>query len=273
MAESKPQFANFGQAFCAYYRVKPAKYGRAVLWRSLPWSRRLLALPILAFNRTFFATDLDIIRNLEASQSAEEFSLQLDELYAVNRIERNIRRGFLGIRASGSKLMNLWKTVEPYVAPPNDLTGTVASPLAVARSPGPAQATARLSPAIARRVGRAPSSASSESPEFVDYGDTGRAPASEASGLILRRIQRACDEVVSGTPVEEAVSRSGLDNVPQFLRLLAENATSKPSFRWLHEQLSQAERNRQIAAENAELKRTLNQQSIELARLRETHHR
>ena len=92
MAESKPQFANFKDAFCAYYRVPAEKYGRAVLWRSLPFTRRILAVPILWFNQTFFATDLDIIRSLGPIQSSENFSLQLDELHAVNRLERNLRR-------------------------------------------------------------------------------------------------------------------------------------------------------------------------------------
>lgn len=276
MADTKPQFANFKEAFCAYYRIRPEKYGRAVLWRSLPWTRRVLAAPILIFNRTFFATDLDIIRSLAPIRSAEEFAWQLDELHAVNRLERNIRRGFLGIRASGGRLMNLWKTVEPYVNQTAGADGnsTAAAGSSVSRPltdvvPGFSSGDgARTSPAIARRVGRTATVTLEESGEAGGMRGLGVADVGESSALILRRLRRACDDTVRGIPMEEAVLRSGLESVPQFRRLLEVNAASHPGFRWLHDHLRLGEMRRQLEAENAGLKKMLADQAAELARLR-----
>lgn len=273
MAETKPQFANFKEAFCAYYRVRPEKFANTVLWRSLPWSRRLLAVPILTFNRTFFATDLDIIRNLESIQSAEEFSLQLDELYAVNRIERSIRRGFLGIRASGSRLMNLWKTVEPYVTPPVALSPM---PRVAARAPASSPflaGSARTSPAIARRVGRMTSAPAEVSGETVARVGLGVVDAIETSPEMLDRLQRAFENTVRGIPLEEAVSTTGLDSVAHFRRLLEVNAAANPGFRWLHEQLQQGEMRREMEGKIVALKKKLEEQTVELARLRGNHRR
>lgn len=280
MAESKPQFANFGEAFCAYYRVRPEKYERAVLWRALPWSRRLLAVPILVFNRTFFATDLDIIRNLKPIQSVEEFSLQLDELYAVNRVERNIRRGFFGIRASGSRLMHLWKLVEPYVnspkvtaVHPRSIAAQSKGGLRVSAEPSaegtPPVERVRASGAAARRVGRPGGDTSNGTRSPSSERERSTPDVLETSPLVLRRLHRACNETVSGLPLEQAVSNSGLEDVPQFLRLLSLNAASNPSFGWLLEQLRHSEIRRQLETENARLQAELAENRTELARLRE----
>ncbi len=288
MADQKPQFSNFKDAYCAYYRVTPEKYGESVLWRSLPLTRRLLALPILAFNRTFFATDLDIIRSLGPMQSSENFSLQLDELHAVNRLERNLRRGILGIRASGSRLMDLWKVVEPYVTPPPEpvfsrvpgqaevvgvgrsleaVGRTAAAPLS-SQAPAP---VARLSPAAVRNVGR---NVNRENPSHLSSSPASApaAPlpvdAADISAMVIRRLKRACDDTVLGVPVDDAVLNAGLDSVPQFMRLLEINGATHPAFKWLHLQLSNAERLRDLQDENAGLKAVLAEQMVQLARLR-----
>lgn len=281
MGENKAQFANFKDAFCAYYRIPPEKYARAVLWRALPFSRRLLALPILAFNSTFFATDLDIIRSLGAMQSSENFSLQLDELHAVNRLERNIRRGIFGIRASGSKLMGLWKTVEPFVIPPAvPVFIPVTNSPEMAMSSGPRRSSdageaplpvinnsPRMSPAAARSVSR------SSSPLDVNLrAEPGVATAvidaADMSAVVIRRLKRACDDTVLGVPVEEAVINAGLNSVGQFMRLLESNSAAYPSFRWLLQQLRNAELLRDLESENAGLKAVLAEQTVELARVR-----
>jgi len=277
MSESKPQFANFREAFCAYYRVSPEKYSRAVLWRSLPVSRRPLAAPILAFNRTFFATDLDIIRSLGAMTSEEQFSLQLDELYAVNRLERNIRRGFLGIRASGTRLMSLWKTVAPYVAPtavvPSGRADEVrggATPAGDRRSPDGAVVPEyiRTSPAIMRRVGRPSGPATREGEESRADVGWGAGDAIEGSAVVLRRLKRACDDISLGLSPAEAVTKAGLDDVQQLERLLAVNAAKNPSFGWMLGHLRLAEQLRQAEAELARHKLLVTEQAVELARWR-----
>ena len=268
MAESKPQFANFREAFCAYYRVTPEQYARAVLRRSLPVSRRVLAWPILAFNRTFFATDLDIIRSLGAAYSEEQFALQLDELYAVNRLERNIRRGFLGIRASGSRLMNLWKTVAPYVAPraaAPETTGNGGRSADDSRRTNggaPVEYT-RASPAILRRVGRP------NGTEGAGAGGVAGEQAADAmysSAVLLRRLKRACDDIALGVTPTEAVSKAGLENLAQLERLLEANSATNPSFQWMLGHLRQSEQLRVANEEVARLKVLLAEQAVELAR-------
>lgn len=275
MAQSKPQFANFREAFCAYYRVAPEQYGRAALWRSLPFSRRLLAWPILAFNPHFFATDLDIIRSLGALTSEEQFSLQLDELHTVNRLERNIRRGVLGIRASGTRLMQLWRTVAPYVDPTlppgptpdreRDEGGTTPG----AASPGP---YVRHSPAIVRRVGRNPTAEASDpmgSPgAWGAQTPGGVGDAAASSSVLLRRLKRACDDICLGQPPAEAVARAGLDDVGQLRRLLEVNGASNPAFRWMLGQLQQGDRVAALESELAQVKRLLAEQAVELDRWR-----
>lgn len=281
MADQKPQFSNFKDAYCAYYRVTPEKYAQSVLWRSLPLTRRLLALPILAFNQTFFATDLDIIRSLGPMQSSENFSLQLDELHAVNRLERNLRRGILGIRASGSRLMDLWKVVEPYVTPPPEpVFSRVPGPtgaVGVVRTMEPAEMTAtapvstpaaRLSPAAVRNVGRNVNRETPSQPRTNALSAPVAVDAADVSGMVIRRLKRACDDTVLGVPVDEAVLSAGLDSVPQFMRLLEINGATHPAFKWLHLQLSNAERLRDMQDENAGLKAVLAEQTVQLARLR-----
>ena len=274
MAETKPQFANFKDAFCAYYRVPEEKYGRAVLWRALPFTRRLLAMPILWFNHMFFATDLDIIRSLGPIQSSENFSLQLDELHAVNRLERNLRRGFLGIRASGSRLMALWKTVEPYVTPPDrSLPPQTRRPSESPGSrpptePAPPNGSQRPSPGAFRAGAWGGAEPLPATDVAIPLPVNAPADPLDVSALVVRRLKRACDDLVSGIPLPEAVANAGLDSVPQFLRLLDANSSTQPNFRWLREQIHNADRLQQLEDENNGLKSVLAEQTVELARIR-----
>ena len=61
MSDPVAQFRNFQEAFCAYHRCSPKVYARKALFMGIPFTRRLLAIPIYVFNRAFFAIDMGII--------------------------------------------------------------------------------------------------------------------------------------------------------------------------------------------------------------------
>jgi len=178
MAVVKPEFSNFKEAFCAYHRCAVESYPRKALFYAIPFSRRLLALPIYLFNRTFFAIDFGIIETLGGARSEEEFSSMLDELASTSRLERSIRRGILGIRISGSRLMEAWEAVAPYVRVPE-----------VVSEHGKVTPQARLERPLSWET------AVRDAP----------LPA-----VVSRRLHRAATDVATGKPVESAARDAGL---------------------------------------------------------------
>ena len=123
MSATKPEFRNFKEAFCAYHRCPETAYARKALFLGIPFTRRLLAYPIFLFNRSFFAIDFGILDSLGEARSVEEFTGILNELSGTSRVERSIRRGVIGIRVSGTRLMAEWDQVAKYVKPPEAKAG------------------------------------------------------------------------------------------------------------------------------------------------------
>ena len=236
MSEAVAQFRNFQEAFCAYHRCSPKVYARKALFMGIPFTRRLLAIPIYVFNRAFFAIDMGIIESLGEASSSAEFSSMLDELCGTSHLERSIRRGLLGIRVSGANLMAQWELVAPYVNKPvlDTEVGTV-TPKAL----GPRHA------------------------------------ASEASGresalpvLVTRRLHRAANDVTSGKPVDAAARDAGLAGEPEFLRLMAQGAGEDPALRWLHSQMMMVERLKELERDNAGLRTLVGEKELQIQRLK-----
>ena len=236
MSEDKAQFSNFKEAFCAYYQCAPKAYARKALFLGIPATRRLLAVPIYLFNRPFFAIDVGIIESLGEARSSEEFSSMLDELCSTSRVERSIRRGILGIRVSGGKLMAQWELVAAHIRKPVLATekGTV-TPKAKSERPAASEAAARevALPAV-----------------------------------VARRLHRAATDVTCGKPVDVAARDAGLAGEAEFLKLLAQGAGEDPALRWLQAQMVMAERLKELERDNAGLRVLLGDKELQIQRLK-----
>jgi len=241
MAEAKPEFSNFKEAFCAYHRCAPDAYLRKALFLSIPPSRRLLAIPIYLFNQSFFAIDFGILETLGEARTSDQFTGMLDELSSTSRLERSIRRGILGIRISGSRLMHSWEAVAPFVRAPDAVVerGTVTYN---APRPNP-----RFEPA-------------------TDVESAGREIPLQA--VVARRLHRAASDVTSGKPVELAARDAGLAGEAEFVRLLAQQAGSDPTLRWLLGQMQLTSRIQELERENTGLKVLLGDRELQLQRVR-----
>ena len=242
MAEAKPEFSNFKEAFCAYHRCAPKAYARKALFLGIPPSRRLLALPIYLFNRSFFAIDFGILETLGEARTSDEFTGMLDELSSTSRLERSIRRGVLGIRISGSRLIHSWEAVAPFVRPPEARVdrGTV--------TPNAPRPNPRFEPT------------------------TGAEPAGREiplQAVVARRLHRAASEVTSGKPVELAAHDAGLAGEAEFVRLLAQQAGSDPAMKWLLGQMQLSQRIHELERENTGLKVLLGDRELQIQRMRQ----
>lgn len=233
MSGGTAQFPNFKAAFCGYHRCRPEDYVRKALFHGIPPTRRLLAYPIYLFNRRFFAIDMGILESLGEARSAEEFSGILDELSSTTRVERSIRRGFLGIRVSGTRLMTAWEAVAAYVKAPE-----VEVPVVSVKRGG------------------------------VDRSVVPEAGPKDVSAVVVRRLRRAAAEITEGKPVEAAAREAGLTGEEEFVLLLSQQARVEPGLRWLSEQLRMRHRVEQLEKENAALKSILGEKDLELQRVR-----
>jgi len=236
MAEDKAQFGNFKEAFCAYYRCEPKAYARKALFVGIPASRRLLAVPIYLFNRPFFAIDVGIIESLGEARTSAEFSSMLDELCSTSRVERSIRRGILGIRVSGGKLMAQWELVADYV-----------------RKPVLSTETGKVTPKAKPERPVASESAARETALPV---------------VVARRLHRAATDVTCGKPVDAAARDAGLAGEAEFRKLLAQGAGEDPALKWLQGQMVMAERLKELERDNAGLRVLLGDKELQIQRLK-----
>jgi hypothetical protein len=237
MSEAKPQFKNFKEAFCAYHRCSEAAYARKALFLGIPFTRRLLAYPIYLFNRSFFAIDFGILDSLGEARSEEEFTGMLDELSATSRVERSIRRGVVGIRISGTRLMSEWDQVARYVKPPESTAGERGrvTPRATGERPVNSEAISREAPLPA---------------------------------VVARRLHRAAKDVTTGKSMDQSALDAGLTGEAEFRKLLAQHCGDDPALRWLNTQLEQSVRIRELENEVAGLRVLLGERELLIRELR-----
>lgn len=238
MAKTHPKFPNFRDAFCAYYRCRPEDFQKRAFLRAVHPLKLPFALPIYAFNKPFFAMDFGIIDSMGDARTETEYEFAMDELIGINRVERSIRRGLLGIRISGSRLSAMWKRLEPYVEPP------------VIEVPRP-----DVSVVPQDTIGRRASEAS---------GLGGR----ELAPQLVRRLKTAYEAITSGVPVPEAAVTAGFADEAEFLSVLEARAHTTPSARWLQEQLQLAARVRELEADLTRMKSLLADQYLDRSRAR-----
>jgi hypothetical protein len=252
MAGDKVEYNTFKEAICAYYGWSADKYEKRLFFLAIPPSRRFLALPIYWFNRPFFAVDFGIIDSLGDSRSEDEFTGLLDELSGTTRVERSIRRGVLGIRITGTRLLAEWHKVAAYVKAPDYLEkGTVTPKLATDRND---------------RVDR---SGRLESPGKVDLTErVSEGSMRDLSVVVLRRLRRAAADIGNGVPMEKAVESAGLAGETEFRQLVMAHGEGDPVLGRLREQFLLKERIRVLEAENGSLKSKLADREDQLYRLR-----
>ena len=199
-----------------------------MFFRTLNPFRTLLALPIWWFNRRLFAVDLDVIQAAGRTSRKEECESLLEEFYNANQIERGFRRGMLGIRISGTRVMEVWDELSPLILPPetvNPFAGTVISAGSSALSP------------------------------------------KGASVVTLRRLKQLHEAVTQGEPLEKVLGGAGLTR-EQFLEQLDMNRASNPGFGWLRDQLEKERRLDRAEQQVIALNQLTATQSLELAELR-----
>jgi hypothetical protein len=237
MSAAKPEFKNFKEAFCAYHRCSEAAYVRKALFLGIPFTRRLLAYPIYLFNRSFFAIDFGILDSLGEARNEEEFTGMLDELSATSRVERSIRRGVIGIRISGTRLMAEWDQVAKYVKPPESRAGEVGrvTPRSSVDRPAASEAISREAPLPA---------------------------------VVARRLHRAAKDVTAGKPMDQAALDAGLAGEAEFRKLLAQHSGEDPALRWLNAQVEQSVRIRELENEVAGLRVLVGERELLIRELR-----
>ena len=117
--DPRPLCRNFREAFCRRHGCSDATFGRNVFFRAVPPTRLPLVLFFWILDRAMFAADLDIIRMLGDTVTAEDCTALMDELNNSNRFAHSFLRGRLGVRASGRRLMDLRDSLDDMI----DTTG------------------------------------------------------------------------------------------------------------------------------------------------------
>jgi hypothetical protein len=237
MSAAKPEFKNFKEAFCAYHRCPEAAYTRKALFQGIPFTRRFLAYPIYLFNRSFFAIDFGILESLGEARNEDEFTGILDELSATSRVERSIRRGVVGIRISGTRLMSEWDQVAKYVKPPESKAGEIGrvTPRTAAERPVNSETISRDAPLPA---------------------------------VVARRLHRAAKDVTTGKSMDQAAMDAGLAGEAEFRKLLSQHCGDDPALRWLNAQVEQSVRIRELENEVAGLRVLLGERDLLVRELR-----
>jgi hypothetical protein len=225
---TNPPFKNVRDAFCHQFRCAPRDFDRKFFFRTLQPFRAPLALPIWWFNRNLFAVDLDVIQTIGKSARREDCEGILEEFHNANRIERGFRRGVLGIRISGTRVIELRDLLDPLIEPPE-----VVNPLASVRLPA---------------------------------GTSALAPRG-ASVVTLRKLREMHSTITQGASLAKLLSEAQLTE-DQFLEQLESNGAGHPGFLWLREQMLRDRRLREAEQQVAALNQVLAAQSRELEELR-----
>lgn len=233
-----PQFATFREAFCAYYRCRPEAFERKALWKGLYRHAVLLAIPIWLFNKRYFHKDLEVVRQFGNCRSSEEFTLVTGEFSTTNRLERSIRRGFMRIRVSGTRLVDIHNRLSRYVKPHegSTISGFVVKAAAMDAAP--------------TRPGDVPGA------------------RTDGSALVIRKLKQAHDEITAGRPIAETLKGLAFTEA-SITQALETNATVSPNFPWLRQHIQRERRLGELEEENARLLRKVASQSMEIDRLRE----
>ncbi len=235
---NQPKYGNFREAYCAYYRCRAQDFQKRAFFRAMGPFHRMLGLPIYWFNKPFYAMDFGIIDSVGEARTSTEFDAAQEELMGINRVERSIRRGLLGIRISGPRLDAMWQRLSPYIEPPPEV-------------------------ALAEDVAVVPQTTISR--RGVDGS---RTPGDLLTPHVIRKLRLAMDAVVAGVPVEKAAEEAGFARVGEFTDALRNRSVSHEPSRWLLSQIELAARVRVLEAEVMQGKNLIADQQMALSRLR-----
>jgi hypothetical protein len=104
---------SFQEAFCDRFACSPGAYERRVFWQSIHRRSLPIALLIFVLFRRYFDLDMQTIRQLGVSRSAEEFRGEIESFRYEYRMRGGFFRETLGVRISGKRLMALLYSTFP----------------------------------------------------------------------------------------------------------------------------------------------------------------
>lgn len=226
--ESEPSFSTIREAFCAYYRCGPEAFERKAFWKTLYPHAVLLALPIWVFNRRFFHADLETIRQFGLCRNPAEFAAVMSEFSTANLLERNIRRGRLRIRVSGTRVLAMFNRLRDYLQPSDIETIEEYVRNSNATESGPVKKTVRM-----------PVPSVKESP-----------------AVMLRKLRQAHEELAAGKEKGRVLAAIGMTE-DALLEALATYGEGSPGLLWLRDVLLREQSLKRLELENAQLNRTL----------------
>ena len=229
MTDSKPQFSNFKDAYCAAHECAADRFESKVFWRCL----RRHALPVAGLLRLrypdFFQADFEAISAIGRAISEGELQVLVAEFENLRLVERGLLHATFQIRLSSVRLMQAFQELVPLLRPPE------AVPVAV-KMALPARATAAVS--VSREV-------------------------ADSSLMTVRCLKRLHAEVVTGRNLERATAEVGLE--PAKIRdLLARHREGRPELAWLDEYLRQQQTWTELQRENERLARLVTDLSAKL---------
>lgn len=225
-ANETPQFDNIRDAFCAVYKCRPEAFERKVFWHGVLRHAWLPAKWIWLTERSFFNDDLGMIRTMGDAHSEPELQRAVDDLENLRLVERSIRRGALGIRVSGKRVLTQLLPLVPLLKPQSSHTAALRNPEPAAL---PAAAAVPVAPA---------------------------GPRVEGSALTVRRLKRLHADVVAGRDWKLAVADSGLEE-GSVGELLKQNSSGRPELAWLQGYLADQRELARLRQENDRLQKAV----------------
>ena len=118
MAEARPQFNNFKEAYCAAHRCAPERYDRSVFHRCLYRHAVLFARPVWWWDRHIFQQDFELIAAIGRASTERELQVLIDEFENFRLVERNLLHATLRIRLSTTRLTVTFHELLPLLNPP-----------------------------------------------------------------------------------------------------------------------------------------------------------
>lgn len=226
MAEPKPQFDNFQEAYCAAHRCSPERFGWVVFRRCLH-RHALLAAPFLRlWDPTFFQADFEVITAIGRATNQLDLQVLIDEFENHRMVERDLLHATFRIRLSNFRLTESFLELVPLLKP----------------VPTPAPASAPATPTVLARAAEA----------RVTPAQTRE--ASDSATLAVRRLKRFHASVVAGMSLAEAAAEAGVA-LEEIGPLVERHKAGRSELIWLGEYLAQAGKMAELREENERLMR------------------
>lgn len=233
--ESQSPPANFEEAYCRRYRVRPARFVASAFWRTL--YRHGIPLTVLTggFDREFFQRDVETLVSIGAGSTQDDLDRAIDEHRSLADLERSIIRGTLKCRVSDERLWNVFQPLTAGIRPVEKVEDA---------------APVRTRPLAG------------ETSEVRAPGVT--VDGLEARGVMLRKLSRVHESVVRGGDPARLLAGEGLEG-EALEEALERCAGLRPEIAWLRKHLGEAREMEQLREENRRLARLVKDLSLQVA--------